>query len=311
MALGDKTKALYGLSRCTQASLTVTQPVLGALLVNDAPALGRFLVCVLAAFGLYFAMFAANDVLDVRLDRRRLAFARDHDGFDLDSTGARHPLAAGQLNLATAVIWVLGMGIPGFVVLIILSPLCAALSVVAALVGIAYCALATITPYKVVLAGISVAIAASLGWILFAPSMEWPLFALFLFWIFSWEIGGRNLPNDWSDVDEDIQIGIKTVPVAVGPRTSGVVIFASLLAASLAGIGLMIARWSSYGPIGLAGATVAGGYMLLLPSMRLLRHPSRQVALVLFNWASFYPPIVLLVVLASLAVRHLFGSAGG
>ena len=300
----DKIRAFYGLSRCTQATLTVAQPVLGALIADSSPPL-TLLVGVVAAFTGYYSMFAANDVLDIRLDRRRLAFARDHDGFDIDSAGARHPLATGQLRFVDGVLWVAILGLTSLALVSILTPAYGLVSIAVALTGIGYCLLATVTPYKVILAGITVALAASLGWLLCVTSLDWPLLSVFFLWIAAWEIGGRNIPNDWSDVDEDIQVGIKTVPAVFGDRTSGIIIAGTLLFAFLAGIALMVARWSAFGPIGVAGAIVTGVWALILPSVKLLRKPSRQAALVLFNYASLYPPILLCFVLVSELSRHV------
>ena len=44
-----------------------------------------------------------------------------------------------------------------------------------------------------------------------------PAFLVLLFlWLFFWEIGGQNIPNDWIDMEEDRMVQAKTIPVRVG-----------------------------------------------------------------------------------------------
>ena len=118
---------------------------------------------------------------------------------------------------------------------------------------------------------------------------------------------GRNIPNDWSDVDEDVHLGIKTVPVVFGYRTSGVLIFGFLLVTVLASVTLMLASWPSFGAVGVSGVVLAGGYSLLWPSIHLLRDPRPAVALRLFNAASWYPVIVLIVLVVGRIARNISG----
>ena len=92
----DKVKALYGFSRTTQATLSVAQPLLGVLVADQTSSPGRLALLTMAALAGYLAVFAANDLLDAPLDRRRLQFAGDYQGRDIDSAGSRHPLATGH-----------------------------------------------------------------------------------------------------------------------------------------------------------------------------------------------------------------------
>lgn len=70
------------------------------MIANDKPPLDRQALVLIASVAGFFAVFAANDLLDVRLDRCRLAFAGDYEGFDIDGAGSRHPLATGELKVA-------------------------------------------------------------------------------------------------------------------------------------------------------------------------------------------------------------------
>ena len=46
------------------------------------------------------------------------------------------------------------------------------------------------------------------------------LLLLLFFWLFFWEIGGQNVPNDWHDIEEDTSLQARTVPVSLGAEDS-------------------------------------------------------------------------------------------
>jgi 4-hydroxybenzoate polyprenyltransferase len=127
-----------------------------------------------------------------------------------------------------------------------------------------------------------------------------PLFLVVLFlWLFFWEIGGQNIPNDWVDLDEDKELQAKTLPVRFGPEGSILMICFSLalsLAMSLAMV------WVAPGKLGLpylVGALFSGFYFLLLSAYRLYKTKGPQDASTLFNRASYYPLVMLLVTIIS------------
>jgi 4-hydroxybenzoate polyprenyltransferase len=277
------------------------------MIADDTPSAGRIALLVMTALAGYLAVFAANDLLDAPLDRRRLQFAGDCHGRDIDSAGSRHPLATGQLNVVTARAWVFALGIAAAILSTIINPVCTVLFVVAALLELTYCRLATRTPHKFILSGVMVAVGACAGWFAVREDADWALLGLLFLWMGAWEIGGRNIPNDWSDVDEDVHLGIKTVPVVFGYRTSGILILGFLLVTVLASIALTLASWPSFGAVGVAGVVLAGGSSLLWPSIRLVRDPRPAVALMLFNAASWYPVIVLIVLAVGRTARNLSG----
>ncbi|MGW3295582.1 UbiA family prenyltransferase [Streptomyces xiamenensis] len=303
----DRVRALYGFSRGTQASLSVAQPLIGALIAVPNPPLDRLGVALVAAFAGYFALFAVNDLLDHRLDRKRFAHLRSYEGFDIDSTGVRHPLAQGRLSYPGAVTWVVTLGGLALVLAAWLHWLCAVLFVVAALLQVVYCALATVTPHKFWLTGACVGVAACAGWFALAPvtagggGIDWPRLLLFFCWMAAWEIGGRNLVNDWADVEEDVHLGVRTVPVVYGHRVTARLVLAFLLVTFGCGVALMIAGWSSFRAIGVVGTVLAGCWALLVPGLALHRDPRPETALAVFNRASLYPVLVLVVILLAMA----------
>ncbi|MET2716984.1 UbiA family prenyltransferase [Streptomyces harbinensis] len=300
----DRVRALYGFSRGTQATLSVAQPLIGALIAVDGPALDRLAVALVAAFAGYFALFAANDLLDARLDRRRFAHLRPYQRFDIDSAGIRHPLAQGRLSYRAGLAWVVTLSLLALVLAARLHWLCAALFVTAALLQVGYCLLATVTPHKFWLTGLSVGLGGCAGWFAVAPpegGVDWPRLLLFFCWLAAWEIGGRNLVNDWADVEEDVHLGVRTVPVVRGPRAAGRLVYVFLVFTFVAGVVLMIAGWTSFRAIGVVGTLLAGGWALLMPGLALRRDPRPETALTVFNRASLYPVLVLVVLLLASA----------
>ncbi|MFW6691883.1 UbiA family prenyltransferase [Streptomyces sp. MAR4 CNX-425] len=286
-------RALYGFSRGNQALLSIAQPLVGALMATDRPDPGRLALAVLATAAAFLAVFAANDLFDARLDRRSAAMAQTRRGPDLDSAGGRHPLAQGRLRVAAGVAWVLVLGAVALGVAVALSPVCAALFGCAALLQAVYCRLATVTAYKCLLSGVMVAIGACAGWFAFADAVDPLRLGLLALWMAAWEIGGRNIPNDLADVDEDTPLGIRTVPIVHGPRTAARLAAALLAVAAAAACALAVAAWPSYGAVGLAAVALTAVPTALVPAARLLRRPDAATALGAFNRASFHPVGVL------------------
>ncbi|MFG3258762.1 UbiA prenyltransferase family protein [Streptomyces sp. NPDC048172] len=294
----ERLKALYRLSRGTQATLSIAQPVLGVLLATTQPPAGRFAVALVAIVAGFFAAFALNDLLDAPLDRRRRDEAGPGQGWDLERAGL-HPLAGGRLTFRAGVCWAAGLGAVAAVGLAALSWTALALFVAGVLLETAYCALARVSPYKVFLSGVLVACGAAAGWFAFTDTVDVRL-ALFALWMAAWEMGGRNVPNDMADVDEDTRLGITTLPTVHGQRRSAAFACGCLLVAAASCVALTLAARPSFGTAGVAAGVLSGVLLLVAPAVRLLREPSGTTALGLFNLASFQPPCVLLGCLVGL-----------
>ncbi len=300
-SLIPRLRALLGFSRVVQATLSVAQPFVAALVaLHGFPSPDRLLLGLSAAWAGFLAVFALNDLMDVELDRARFAHLRGYEAFDVDSAMMRHPLAQRQVSFPLGLAWIGGLGCYALVAAYLLSPTAAALFLLAALLEVLYCKLARVTPAKYLMSGAMVGVGALAGWVAMTPEIRAAEFGLLFLWMSAWEIGGRNIVNDFSDVEEDACLGIKTVPLLHGPRAAARLTFAWLVATNLAALALPLV--SSLGPVYLVGAVGGGLYLLLLPGLRLLRSPTPPVALALFNRASFYPPVVLLALIADLFV---------
>jgi 4-hydroxybenzoate polyprenyltransferase len=126
------------------------------------------------------------------------------------------------------------------------------------------------------------------------PSFSF-LLVLFL-WLFFWEIGGQNIPNDWEDLEGDKRLQAKTIPVRFGPDLTAVFVMGCLLMTLTMNVVLL--RLTPFGlqwPF-LSAFFLVGTVLLILPACRLYRTRDRIEAIKLFNKASYYPPALFVVV---------------
>ena len=80
--VGAHLKALFAFSRGLQATLSLAQPALAAIIAaHGFPEVQVVLIGAVAAASGFLAVFALNDFLDVGLDRRRFAFLKSFTGF--------------------------------------------------------------------------------------------------------------------------------------------------------------------------------------------------------------------------------------
>lgn len=292
---------LLASSRTMQAHLSIAQPALGALLAAGAiPSARTIGFGLVAAWTGLHAVFAMNDLLDVDVDRERFAHLKGFAGFDVDTVIARHPLAQGALRRRELVVWVVVNAAVAIAFAWLLHPLTVALFVVSAAFEVLYCRLAKRTAMKFVVTGVMVAIGASAGWFAVSRRVDVTLI-VFLLWMAAWEIGGRNIVNDWSDVEEDRHLGLRTVPVVYGPRIASRLILAFLVLTAVLGVVIVVP--STLGAVTGLGALVAGGVLLVWPGTLLAADQTSAEAHKLFNRASLYPPAMMLVIGLDLLVQ--------
>jgi 4-hydroxybenzoate polyprenyltransferase len=290
-------KQFVGLSRMTHSVLDIAHPALGAILVfGGAPRPLTIVFGLLASFSGYTAVFALNDLMDLRVDREKLGgYAGKRECFDIDSVGLRHPLAQGCVGYRAALGWVIFWTVLALVFAFLLNPVCALLMAAAGGLEAGYCRLLRVTHWKTIMSGLMVSVGGMAG--IFAVTSAPPagMVALFALWAFTWEMGCRNIPNDWSDIDEDKALKIRTMPVRFGrPATSRIsFIFACVtIAASLAFPYAIPVR---FGLIFQAGALAAGIILLIIPGVKWLRDQQTKSAMLFFNRACFYPLAVFVV----------------
>lgn len=300
--INKRIKVYFGFSRMSHSVLDIGHPGFGALLVlGSFPPLHQLVLGLIASFSGYTAVFALNDLMDFRIDTERIEkYQKDLKGFDLDVLGMRHPIAQKVLPFANAFAWVLFWGLLSLVTAFMLSPICFFFLVGSIVLEIGYCMLLRRSHWKALLSGSMVGLGALAG--VFAvvrhPS---PVFVLLLFfWAFGWEVGGRNITNDWTDLEEDIHLGIRTFPVRYGRRASAVVSTALICATVLVSLVLPFPVGLSNPVVYEAGAIAVGWFLMVGPAWRWAREGSAESAMALFNRACFYPAAMLAVAVLSL-----------
>jgi 4-hydroxybenzoate polyprenyltransferase len=255
---------------------------------------------LITAFSGYTAVYALNDVVDYRVDRKKIRESglriSDHD---LDAVYMRHPMAQGMLGYREGMLWMVGWALLALIGSFLLNPACLLIFLTACLLETVYCLLLKVSSLRGLISGV-VKNSGGIAAVYAVDPNPAPLFLAVLFlWLFFWEIGGQNIPNDWADLEEDRRLGARTIPVRFGLEGAAVIIWISLavvLALSL------VMFWASPAKLGvpyLAGALFSGLYFLALPAHRLFRTKSPQEACALFNRASYYPLAMLLVTMVS------------
>lgn len=299
-----KIKLFMALSRTPHGLLDMATPALSALLaLGSFPQAGVVLLGLLTAFAGYTAVYALNDLVDYRSDREKLNTMRQTSGAgDVDAVFMRHPLAQGVISVPQAVAWTLGWALVALFGAYSLRPVCAVVFLAACCLEAIYCTLLKVSYLRTLVSGL-VKISGALAAVLAVDPDPDPLLLIHLLaWLFLWEIGGQNVPNDWSDLEEDESLRAKTLPVELGPHKAAWVVMFCLCFSWLLGFGLY---WSTPGrlsPVLALGVLGAGWFLLILPGARLFKERSLNAAACLFNKASYYP----LAVLGSIVAAMIF-----
>jgi 4-hydroxybenzoate polyprenyltransferase len=297
----SRLKLFLALSRTHHGILDLATPCLGALLwLGRIPALFIMVIGFITAFAGYTTVYALNDVVDFRSDQEKVRKSGEWSApKGLDSVYIRHPLAHGLLSIGEGIGWVVGWALLAFIGAFLLNPICALIFIISCLLEAIYCLLLRITFLRVLLSGVvktSGGIAA-----IFAvdPHPSGTFLLVFFVWLFLWEIGGQNVASDWADVAEDLQVRARTIPVRFGLHGARVIIFFSLVFTVLLSLVLCWLIPTTLSPVYAIGALVVGIYLLLLPAYRLYKTKASQEAANLFSRASYYPAVMLLVLMVS------------
>ena len=277
-------------------------PVLGALLwlgvLPPWPVMGLGLLTVFAG---YTAVYALNEVIDYRVDKERVQFGKHRASESyLDDVLVRHPMARGLLSFRAGLLWTIAWSLVALIGAYILNPVCVLIFIGGCLLEIIYCLMLKVSYLRTAISGgvkTTGAVAA-----VFAvdpdPSMIF-LFNLFL-WLFLWEIGGQNIPHDWADIEEDVQLNTDTIPVRFGPVRSTALISVTVGGAFCLSVISFFYSKIVYESIFILAAGFVGFIFLIMPAFRLYKTKQRKEAMALFNKASYYPLALLGVVLAKL-----------
>jgi 4-hydroxybenzoate polyprenyltransferase len=282
-------------------------PAFGALLwLGYLPPFSIIVVGLITTFAGYTAVYALNDVIDFRADQKKAAMGGyTADENYLDGVLVRHPMAHGLLSFREGLIWACGWAVVALAGAFILNPFCVAIFVGGCLLETFYCLLWRISPYRTIVSGGVKSTGAIAAVFAVDPHPDIGYLLILFLLLFSWEIGGQNIPADWTDIEEDRRLEAKTIPVYFGTQTSKRIVWVALWAA--VGLSVAIAFFSKMAFVWLfaVAALAAGGLLLLLPGQKLYRSSRRGDAMALFNKASYYPPALLSAVLVNMLVGWL------
>lgn len=292
-----KLRALLGFSRVMISSFALAQAALATVLaLKGLPSLRIVLMGSIACLSGSYALTATNDLFDYQIDKERLKHLRTVEGFDVGQIFIRQPLARGIICFRTGVIWILSLSTISLIFAYLIKPSLVFVALIIGLLVITYSALSRLSVLKLIIVGILVSLGAAAGWL--AVSNHSNLLLIFVLWMFFWEIGGRNIPNDFTDLEEDENLDLKTIPVKLGKKRASQICFTCLLVSF--GISIILAILADINQFFVIAVSLIGFTMLLVPGYRLLRKPEPQVSLRLFNFACFYPFTVLTALLLSL-----------
>ena len=299
-------KLFWALSRTPHGLLDMCTAALASLLwLGHFPSFKIIGLGLITVFSGYTAIYALNDVVGYRSDKRKLQ-QRNLRGFDdcedLDARLVRHPMARGLLSFKEGLLWSSAWALLALIGAYLLNPICLLIFICGSILETIYCLMWNISPSRTIISGV-VKTAGPIAAVFAVdpnPSMSY-LMVLFLL-MFFWEIGGQNVPNDWSDIGEDTRFQAQTVPIRLGLEQANVIIFGSIiLTIILSGILLVLSNVAFELPFILAFAFV-GLYFLLLPTIKLYRSEESSYAMILFNKASYYPLALLVVVVIKLLI---------
>jgi len=279
-------------------------PAFAALLWLGAfPPLETILVGLITTFAGYTAVYALNDIVDYRVDQEKVASGiLAAAGCDLDGVIVRHPMAQGLLSFYDGVLWAAGWAAVALAGAFLLNPVCVGIFLGGCALEAIYCRLWRVSPFRTLVSGAVKTSGAMAAVFAVDPHPSTVFLTALFFTLFFWELGGQNIPNDLSDLEEDRRLQARTLPVHCGIGRA-----VSIAAAALAGtlvlnvITFQLSRLpqaSFFAALALA----ASCYLLVRPGLRLFQTRDRSSAMQLFNRASYYPAAMLAVVLVSLLI---------
>lgn len=296
----EKLQFFFALSRTHHGVLDMMAPVFAALIyLGHFPDPGIVLAGVITVFSGYTAVYALNDIVGYKDDRNNIR-PDDKKGTDLDSILIRHPLAQGVISLKSAAAWAGFWSVAAVLGAYYLNPVCILIFLGGALLEAIYCYLLKITYLRIVINGF-VKSAGPVAAVFAVDTSPDALFLCFIFvFFFLWEAGGQNIPNDYTDIEEDRQINAKTLPLVFGRDIASSLIMGLLAAAFIVMAAVFFMSpvdfsWFSYLVFG-----TGSFFLLMLPAQKLRKTGENQAAMSLFNKASYYPFFLLCVVLMNL-----------
>jgi len=291
-------KRFLALSRTPHGLLDMATPAFAVLLyLGGFPPVHVVIIGLITAFAGYTAVYALNDIIDFRTDMAKggesVLTAENY----LDSLMVRHPMAQGLLSFRQGIMWTAGWSLVALLGAYLLNPMCVVIFLLGAVLETVYCLLWHVSPWRSIVSGFvknTGPLAA-----LYAVDPHPSLFYMILLFLglFFWEIGGQNIPADWSDIELDRQFKAKTIPVRLGVEKAASLALVSLSISIVLISGLFMMRFPGWKWLASLSALAAGLYLLLIPVFKLRMTRNREQAMALFNRASYFPITLLCLTL--------------
>ncbi|MFA6223386.1 MAG: UbiA family prenyltransferase [Desulfomonilaceae bacterium] len=294
-------KLFFGLSRTPHGLLDVATPAMAAMLqLGHFPPMPTILIGLVTAFAGYTAVYSLNDIVDVKVDKERLALKdRALKVFHVDEIVAEHPVAQGLIPFKKGLAWVIFWAVIALTGATILNPVCAMIFLVSACCEGLYCKLLRITHLKIIPSAIVKASGGLAG--IYAVNPDPPLgFVAFMFlWLACWEVGGQNIPNDIIDMEDDIKVGARTTLTVLGLKESIFIMIVAVSMAAFAGVAIYFVAGSGVSLVYPFAAAILGYLTLLRPARHVYESPGVETATSLFNRASYMPLSFLILTVVS------------
>lgn len=293
----QRIKLYMALSRTPHGLLDMATPAFCVLMyLGGFPSLDVVLIGLMTAFAGYTAIYAFNDIVDYRSDKEKHIQPAAPQGGYLDSLMIRHPMAQGLLSYKEGVAWAVGWSTVALIGAWLLNPVCALIFVFGAALEAVYCMLWRVSPWRAVVSGFVKNMGAVAALFAVDPNPSFEFMGLLFMCLFFWEIGGQNIPADWTDIEEDRRLNAQTIPVRVGEAKSAALVLGSLVASVCF---CLILFWISFPEsrfIALLAALMISSGLMIEPAWKLWQSKNREDAIALFNKASYFPVSMLVIV---------------
>ncbi|MCV7079906.1 UbiA prenyltransferase family protein [Mycobacterium szulgai] len=296
-------KEFFALSRTVHGVLDLATPaVCAGLALGSFPRWQVILLAVFVGFSAYTAIYALNDLVGKAVDEEKFA-GGINAGYSVEASELRYPLAQKALSLRKGILWFALWFIAAIIGSYFLNPAIVVILVTAAVLEVVYVLLLKITYWRTVVSGLVKSSGPISAIFAVAPKPSAGLVLLVLAWVFSWEVGGQNVPADWNDTVEDKRVDAKTIPLELGTETAGKVVLFALGTTVVTSLCMPLVSPLQLGVPYVLASAVIGAYFLLIPAWRLHRaHEGRQAAK-LFDSASYYPLALLLLIIAFVLIK--------
>ena len=297
-------KIFLALSRTPHGLLDMATPCFAALLwLGEFPSLNVIIIGLITVFAGYTAVYALNDLVDYRIDQEKISKSNYcYPGGYLDAIMVRHPLAQGCLPFRKGLLWASSWSLVAIIGAYLLNPVCVFIFLAGCCLETFYCIMWRITPLRTIVSGVVKTSGPVAGIFAVDPAPS-AVFVMVLFLsLFFWEIGGQNIPADWTDLDSDRRLRAQTIPVRLGTKFSAQLLLVSLIFALVLMLVSFQLSKSGFEPLAALISFVFGIYLLIFPAFRLYQTKSRSDAMELFNKSSYYPVALLSTVLIGLII---------